>query len=155
VESARPSPRLPAALLLGAVAGCGSMGLEYSGDLLGPVLTLDPAGDLYFPDTSPEAESAVLTLTLGSAGDEAVSLVDVYVDENSSVAFWLRDDLPVPLRLEPGDSFQVDVHFSPYAVGQFSGTLVIDQDNQGTRALIERGLSGAGCVDDNLDGACD
>ena len=143
----------PVPLLL--IGGCGSMGLEYQGDLLGPVLTLSPAGDLNFPDTSPEGGAAVESLLMSSDGDEAVSLIDIYIDESSSVAFWVRDDLPVPMRLEPGDSFELLVNFEPYAVGQFSGTLVIDQDNNGERHLVERGLAGAGCADADFDGACD
>ena len=52
-------------------------------------------------------------------------------------------------------SFELLVNFEPYAVGQFSGTLVIDQDNNGERHLVERGLAGAGCADADFDGACD
>ena len=143
------------ALLGGLSAGCGTMGLE-AVDMVdwGPVLEIDPTGDIAFARQSPEAPPSTEELILCSAGVTPVSIIDVYLDEYTSEAFYTRDDLPLPIRLAPDEEYPVDLHFAPYAVGQFSGSFLVVLDLEGEETVLTRKVTGAGCDDPNRDGEC-
>ncbi len=144
--------------LLAATMGCGTVGLESfdSGGGGSPLLGIDPTGDLSFGRVSPSIEkSALEEVLLYSAGEATLAIVDVYLDESSSGAYSMRSDLPLPLRLEPGREFPVEVRFSPYAVGSFSGELVVLFDN-GTEEgeSVRVPVVGSGCDDPDETGVC-
>ena len=67
----------------------------------------------------------------------------------------VRAYLPLPLRLEPGLEFPVELRFTPYAVGTFSGELVVLYDDgtaEGESVRIP--ISGQGCDDPDETGSC-
>jgi hypothetical protein len=145
-------------LLIAMTIGCGDMGLAQfdSGALGQPALGVDPEGDIRFGRVSPSIpKSALEEVVLYSAGDSTLAIVDVYLDESSSGAYALRDDLPLPLRLEPGREFPVELRFAPYAQGNFAGELVVlfdDGTAEGESVRIP--VHGEGCSDPDETGSC-
>ena len=136
---------------------CGNVGLDAlnsdTGALsAGAVLEIVPTGEIYFGEHSPDSPSAFQDITLKSTGDSQIAIIDVYLDDMTSQAFqFASDDLPLPLRLQPGKDFPVTVSFSPYAVGQFTGTFVVELDEGGDPAEHTRPLRGDGCPPDRPD----
>ncbi len=145
-------------LFAATMMGCGTVGLEAfdTGGEGSPLLGVDPDGDLSFGRVSPAKEkSAVEEVLLYSAGDTTLAIVDVYLNESSSGAYTVRNDLPLPLLLQPGGEFPVEVRFAPFAVGSFSGELVVLFDNgteEGESARIP--IVGQGCEDPDQTGSC-
>ena len=137
------------------LTGCGTLGLDYAslGDMRAE-LDIVPGGQIAFESTSPDAKSAIEEVLFASVGDLPVNLIDVYLDDSTSQAFSLPDGLPLPLRLEPGDDYPVEMTFSPYGVGQYSGVLTVVMDVDGEPLVTTRRVVGAGCGDDDGDGTC-
>jgi len=145
-------------LLFAFSLGCGDIGLVRfdSGGIGLSELGVDPEGDLRFGRVSPSiSKSALEQLVLYSAGDNTLAIVDVYLDESTSGAYSVRDDLPLPIRLEPGREFPVEIRFSPFAVGTFAGELVVLYDNgtaEGESVRVP--IRGEGCQDPDETGGC-
>ncbi len=141
---------IPIAVLL--VAGCDRMGLEPyyadTGGASGIVLDIEPEGTVTFDPRSPESPPAHQDVTLRSVGTEDVPVIDIYLDDLTSRAFSIGDDLPLPRKIPPGNEYPVTVSFQPYAVAEFTGTLVIEVDNHGTLEQYTRDLVGKGCPAD-------
>ncbi len=147
---------LATTIVAALASGCGTMGLAYDDyDGLGAYLEVDPLDDIDFDKRSPEAKPDSREVLLYSAGDMSVAIIDVFLDETTSSAFWLRDDLPLPIQLEPGEEYPLEIWFEPYAVGQFSGQLDVVLDQQGEEQWVTRPLLGRGCADVNSDLECD
>lgn len=146
-----------AAQLVIVLAACSNLGLDaFSVDTgsgtEGSVLEIVPTGEVDFGSMSPDSPSAFQDITLKSTGDQQVAIIDVYLDEMTSQAFQLTsDDLPLPIRLQPGKDFPVTVSFSPYAVGQFTGTFVVETDDGGDLLEQTRPLLGDGCPPERPD----
>jgi len=138
--------------------GCGTVGLQPfdTGGVGTAALGMEPSGDLRFGRVSPAISKSVLEeLLLYSAGDTTLAIVDVYLDESTSGAFSMRNDLPLPLRLEPGREFPVELRFAPFAVGSYAGELVVLVDDgtpEGEQVRID--ISGQGCEDPEETGNC-
>ena len=79
----------------------------------------------------------------------------MYLDDMTSMAFTLPEDLPVPLWLDPGDEAAVALFFEPYAAGEYMGGLVVVTEDEGQERALVLDLAGTGCVDGDLDGHCD
>jgi hypothetical protein len=145
-------------LLIIATMGCADMGLSrFDSGVAGiPELGVAPEGDLQFGRVSPSIpKSALQELTLYSAGDATLAIVDVYLDDSSSGAYSVRSDLPLPLRLEPGREFPLEVRFVPFAVGTFAAELVVlfdDGTAEGESYRIP--IKGEGCQDAEQTGTC-
>lgn len=149
------SARLFVLSIAGLVSGCGTLGLDYAslGDMRAQ-LDIVPGGQITFESTSSDAKSAIEEVLFASVGELPVNLIDIYLDETSSQAFNLPDDLPLPLRLEPGDDYPVEMSFSPYGVGLYSGNLTVVLDVDGEPLVTTRRVVGTGCSDDDADGTC-
>ena len=127
-------------------SACEDVGLaEYNYETDGALLSIDPLGDVEFARTDPEETGAYEEVLLWAAGDEVVPIIDVFLEDYSSSAFDIRGDLPLPLLLEPGAEFPVEVTFEPYAVGQFTGAIVVQVDVEGEVVELSRRLVGQGC----------
>ena len=150
--------RTTSILLLSTMLGCADVGLSRfdSGVPASAELGVDPDGEVLFGRVSPAIDkSALEEVVLYSAGGSTLAIVDVYLDESSSGAYSMRDDLPLPLRLAPGLEFPVELRFTPYAVGTFSGELVVLFDNgtpEGESVRIP--ITGEGCEDPDETGSC-
>ena len=145
--------RVWTAMLL--LAGCDEVGLDTLGsDLIGPVLEVVPEGDIAFGGAAYNGGSATETLDLHSAGDEDLIIIDVYFDEETPLAFGIRADLPLPIKLPPGEMFPVELIFEPEEVGAYNGWVMITVDAEdGTRELSRR-LMGQGCDPQYAAGDC-
>ncbi|MCB9758771.1 MAG: hypothetical protein H6739_02945 [Alphaproteobacteria bacterium] len=139
-------------LALGLTA-CGSFGLDpfVVSDEAGR-LTIDPTDELRFPQTSPAGDPIVLEVVMGVMGDTAVLIEDVTIEDDRASAFSLAE-LPLPLRLQPGSEFPVDVYFLPNGVGAYDATLYVYV--AGEELPHSRRLVGEGCQDAQADGRCD
>ena len=137
------------------LAGCDEVGLDTLGsDLVGPILEVVPEGDIAFGGASYNGGSASETLDLYSTGDEDLVIMDVYFDDETPLAFSIRADLPLPLKLPPGETFPVDLLFEPDQVGSYNGWVMITVEaKDGTRELSRR-LLGQGCDPQYADGEC-
>ncbi len=143
---------LTAALLL---AGCDEVGLDTLGkELVGPVLEVEPAGDIAFGGAAFGGAGTTATLTLLSVGDEDLHILDVAYDEDTPDAFGISDDLPLPLLLPPGREFPIELYFAPEAVGSYNGWIVVTVVSEdGSRELTRRVL-GQGCDPEYAEGDC-
>jgi|GEM_PF-3101006 len=150
--------RFPLFMLFIAAIGCGPLGLERmdTGASGAAELGVEPEGNVRFGKVSPSTEKSVVEeILLYSAGNGTLAIVDVYLDDSSSGAYSMRGDLPLPVRLTPGSEFPVQVRFSPYAVGTFSGELVVlfdDGTEEGESVRIS--IVGEGCADPDETGSC-
>jgi hypothetical protein len=149
------SARFFVAPIASLLVGCGTLGLDYASlDDMQAQLDIVPGGQITFESTSSEAKSAIEEVLFASIGELPVNLIDIYLDDTSSQAFNLPDDLPLPLRLEPGDDYPVEMTFSPYGVGQYSGNLTVVLDVDGEPLVTTRRVVGSGCSDEDGDGTC-
>ena len=104
------------------LAGCDEVGLDTLGaDLVGPVLEVEPAGDIAFGGTAFDGGSTAKTLELMSTGDESLLVLDVYFDEETPLAFDFADEVALPAMVPPGKSLPVDLLFAPDAIGSYNG----------------------------------
>lgn len=134
------------------LAGCGELGLAQVTIADGAaIVAVAPTGEIRFEDASPDGRSKSEEVTIGSDGDVAVYVADVWV-ESEDTAFFLNEDLPFPKNMEPGEAIPVTLRFQPPRAGNFRGTLVIESGTDGT--LLERPLFGSGCEDDDGNGRC-
>ena len=81
-------------------------------------------------------------------------MTGVYLADDTSQAFSISDTLPLPLSLEPGAAFPVNVSFDPSAVGQYTGYMVVVVDDGYGEMEVERAVTGRGCADYDDDGVC-
>ena len=76
------------------------------------------------------------------------------VPSRSPLAFSIRADLPLPMKLPPGESFPVELIFEPDQVGAYNGWVMITVEaKDGTRELSRR-LIGQGCDPQYAAGDC-
>ena len=137
------------------LAGCDDVGLDTLGaDLVGPVLEVVPEGDIAFGGAAYNGGSAAETLALHSAGDEDLIIIDVYFDDETPLAFSIRADLPLLIKLPPGEMFPVELLFEPEEVGAYNGWVMVTVEaKDGTRELSRR-LMGQGCDPQYAAGDC-
>jgi len=142
-----------AALAPALLVGCEDVGLVAYNDTGDAAVSAEqrmevsPADAIDFGMVSTTGSSSVEELVLTNTGTSVLPVIDVYMDEFTSQAYYIGDDLPLPLRLQPGAAFTLDVYFKPYAVGEFSGGLVIEVEDAQELAKVERDLKGLGCED--------
>lgn len=153
--------RYPLVFPLVLAIGCTNMGLvalapeAADTGLHGAVLGIEPPGDIGFGNVSYLGDGARKEVVLYAAGDEMVAVLDVRLDDGTSSAFSIRDDLPLPMRIKPGHEFPVTVTFAPQHGGQFEGHLVVEVDNGTPDGLdVKRRLLGVGCDPEHTDGSC-
>jgi len=141
------------ALVPALLVGCEDVGLTAyndTGDLAVSAeerMDVSPAEAIDFGMVATNGNSSVEELVLTNTGTTVLPLIDVYMDEFTSQAYYIGDDLPLPLRLQPGAAFTLDVYFKPYAVGEFSGGLILEVEDAEGLAVVERDLKGLGCED--------
>ena len=140
--------------------GCGTMGLSSYDTAVGAediTLGVDPRGNIEFGRVSPsKSKSELQDVVLYAQGEGMLNIVDVYLSDSSSTSFSMRQNLPLPMRMEDGEEFPVQVRFLPSTVGMFTGELVIlldDGSPEGDEVYLP--LSGKGCEDPGETGACD
>lgn len=158
-------PRLVTTIgLLGVVVvstACGSPGLESIADpdFYDPqpgVLRIDPSVRYDFGAISPEGPRARGDIRVWVEGDDPVRIVEMYLDDTTSLAFSLSEATFFPLLLEPGDEAIIGVYFEPYAVGDYFGDAVfVTTEDDGGEFELSVELLGAGCVDTDGNGHCD
>ncbi len=139
--------------------GCGTVGLSsYDTAISADDISLgvDPRGNIEFGQVSPaKSKSEIQDIVLYAQGEGLLNIVDVYLSDASSSSFTMRQNLPLPMRMEEGSEFPVQVRFLPVATGMFSGELVIlldDGSAEGDEVYLP--LSGKGCDDPDETGAC-
>jgi len=137
------------------ITGCDEVGLDSLGSgLMGPILEVAPEGEIAFGGTAFDGGSSSKVLELLSTGDEDLFVLDVYFDDETSYAFKMNDDLPLPLKLPPGKVFPVDLFFEPDSIGSHNGWVVVTvKAEDGTRDLSRRVL-GQGCDPEYAEGDC-
>lgn len=138
---------------LGVVSGCQETGLEPYADsgvssAAGNIedrMELTPIGTVEFGRVATDGTSSSQEVILTNVGSQQLPVIDVYMDEFTASAFFLPDELPLPLMLKPGASFTLDVYFKPYAVSEFTGTVIIELDDGDEVYQASRALLGFGC----------
>ena len=108
-------------------------------------LSLTPVGKVEFGRVATDGSSTSQELVLTNVGSSQLPLIDVYMDEFTASAFYLPDELPLPLMLKPGAAFTLKVFFKPYAVSEFKGTVILELDDGTEVFQAERDLLGFGC----------
>ena len=88
-----------------------------------------------------------------SAGTEPVTVTELSLD-GDDVANFDIGRVALPARLQPEETLDIPLTFSPNAVGGFSAILVIET-NIDESPTSERRLSGQSCNDADRDGRCD
>lgn len=144
-------PLLPLLSLL--LGGCGDFGLAQAALAGGPMLQIDPDGEIRFEQASPSGRESTQEVTFVSSGGEEVHVAGAWVESTTNGVFYTNEELPFPKSLDPGTDIPINIHFAPSAQGTFHGLLVIEVGTDGT--LLERELVGQGCRDAQRDGACD
>jgi hypothetical protein len=135
------------------LTGCGELGLATVTIADGAaIVAVAPTGEIRFEDASPDGRSKSEEVTIGSDGDVAVYVADVWVETDDGATFFLNEDLPFPKNMEPGEAIPITLRFQPPRVGDFHGTLLIESGTDGT--VLERPLFGTGCADDDGNGSC-
>lgn len=143
---------LIAVLLL---TGCDDVGLDTLGaELVGPVLEVVPEGDIAFGGAAFNGGSATTSLELHSTGDEDLVVLDVTFDEETPLAFSIRADLPLPLKLPPGELFPVEIFFEPDEIGAYNGWVTVTVEGQDGTREVNRRLIGQGCDPQYAAGDC-
>jgi alkyl hydroperoxide reductase subunit AhpC len=141
---------VPITLLL---AGCGDFGLLMTMDTGtgdGPFM-FDPEGQAEFGRASPNGRNVEMDVTIACVSDQEAYVADAWVESNTQGVFTTNDDLPFPMRLDPGRGVTVKLKFLPNAQGNFRGTFVVE-DNLGNLTTLP--LVGTGCSDGDRDGDC-
>jgi hypothetical protein len=140
-----------------SLSGCGAYGLQvFDTGGASSTLGIDPMGEIEFGEHSPALEKSVRKeVVLWVDGAVPLAIVDAYLEGSSSDAFSISDELPLPIRLQPGGDFPLQLRFAPHATGTYRGELVILIDD-GTEegAYIHRSIHGTGCDDPALSGDC-
>lgn len=137
-------------LLLLALAGCGSMGLDQNEIFDGAGrIEVFPDGQVEFDDR-PVGRGSSVDFTVNSIGDIPITVEAVVIEEDDPDVFFVGDP-PFPMRLDPGGSVTFRVNFEPQHTGTVRGVLVLEMDDGSS---VERNLVGSGCRDNNGDGAC-
>jgi len=140
------------------IGGCGTMGLGVmdTGEVSVASLGVDPMGDIDFGRVSPaKPKSELQDVVLYADGEGTLVIVDVYLGSATSDAFSMRQDLPLPIRLEDNGEFPVQVRFMPFATGAYAGELIVLMDNgtpEGEEIYLN--ITGRGCDDPSETGAC-
>ena len=138
-------------MIVALLVSCGSVGLESWGQDAGqPHLDIDPRGRVEFPDTSPEAHSVEMSISVVNEGGASAVIDDAWVEGADSGAFFL-EGLRLPTQVPPGGTYTFTAHFLPEEAGLHEGTLVV---LTAEGASVERLLMGSGCRDENRDGDC-
>ncbi len=136
-----------------ALVGCEDTGLESFVDSgvdgasgADDRVELTPIGVVEFGRVATDGSSSSQELVLTNVSMANLPLIDVYMDEFTASAFYLPDELPLPLMLKPGASFTLDVYFSPYAVSEFTGAVILELDvGEEEVSVASRDLLGFGC----------
>jgi len=126
--------------LLPVVASLGPAGGQAS---VGPVLSPSALG-LTFPDTAAGQKSASQSITLTSAGDQAVSFQAISVTGANSADFQESDNCVSTVLLQPKHSCTMFVIYAPTGVGPSQATLNVLDSALGNPQ--QYGLSGMGVV---------
>ncbi|MDG1483668.1 MAG: hypothetical protein P8R54_29020 [Myxococcota bacterium] len=143
---------LTAAVLL---TGCDEVGLDSLGSaLIGPVLEVEPVGDLTFGGTSLTGSGSTETLTLYSSGDEELVLLSIDFHEDTPLAFSLPSGIPVPGMLQPGDSLPINISFQPDELGGYNGWVVVMVEGEDGSLELSRRIVGQGCDPEYATGDC-
>ncbi|MFT5679353.1 MAG: hypothetical protein ACI8RZ_000257 [Myxococcota bacterium] len=143
---------LTAAVLL---TGCDEVGLDpLLAGQLGPILEVEPAGDITFGGTAITGSGGTETLLLLSTGDEDLVILGIKFDEDTPPAFEMNGDLPLPLSLPPGKEFPISLHFMPEELGGHSGWVVVTVEGDGEIRDLTRRLVGQGCDPEYAEGDC-
>lgn len=146
-------------LTLALSTACGGVGLTRfdSGQSDSMKLGVDPEGEIRFGQVSAALNKSVVEeVVLYSAGSTTLTIIDVYLDESSSSAYSIGGSLPLPVRLEPGRDFPLQLRFRPDEAGSHSAGLVIlieDGSETGESTRIE--VVGQGCEDPSGSGSCE
>ena len=131
--------------------GCGTMGLSPSDTGAGASsIEIDPYGEIDFGEHNINAsKSARMDITLFVQGDRPVGILDIVLDGDDADLFILPEDLPVPMRLQPGIDFPFALRFSPEEAGSFRGEFkVMIDDGTPDGSFIQRPVMGEGCEAD-------
>ena len=143
---------LTAAVLL---TGCDEVGLDSLGSaLIGPVLEVEPVGDLTFGGTSLTGNGSTETLTLYSSGDEELVLLSLDFHADTPLAFSLPSGIPVPGILPPGDSLPLNISFQPEELGGYNGWVDVMVEGEDGPLELSRRIVGQGCDPEYATGDC-
>lgn len=132
-----------------SVTACAPVGLEQlnGNDDVTSVPALTPDSTISFGEI-PAGDSSTRTLTVTPSGDTPISIRGVYFDDNTADAFE-REDLDLPIGLQPGEEAAISLYFYPDEIGTFNGYIVVfDGERQLSRRVV-----GFAC--DPLPGATD
>jgi hypothetical protein len=159
------------ALIASLAAGCGQMGLSQFNlpDGAAALEICFPEGEIFGCGeacSGSDLNFGAVDLTVGpiseqvmleSTGESQVAVIDVYFAEFTSNAFSLGN-LPLPITLDQCNGidaepdvqvpwgFPVVVEFTPDAIGQFSGKLLVEQDvGDGEIEVHTVAIVGEGC----------
>ncbi len=123
--------------------------VDLEGTGIAPIVSIDPADDIAFPDTRVGETSDDETLIIANADDgfSDVLTVSVALDGGDEDAFEAEiDDCDeIACEIEPGDDVTVRVRFTPQSEGDFFSTLVITHDDPDLDDFA-LAISGAGRV---------
>ncbi|MCP4708756.1 MAG: choice-of-anchor D domain-containing protein, partial [Planctomycetes bacterium] len=105
--------------------------------------------DIYVPATSYDfgptiiGETAAWSLTISNVGDGPLTISDI----TSLSAPFNLESVTLPLTLEPGQNFTLEISFTPQVAGFFSANLTIESDDP-DEGTITVELDGQGLVAD-------
>ncbi len=103
-------------------------------------------GDLYVSQRFIDFDEVELNdnefveVTISNEGDAPITSLEI--DLNADFEFRMDNDCPE--SLQPGESCEVEIEFSPDTVGRFDGMIDIDSDQEGTSIT----LTGMGVFED-------
>lgn len=80
--------------------------------------------------------NTTMAATVSNCGDAAWSFTDVSVDPATGAAFHVSATCTAGLRLAPGDRCTVSILFSPFAAGQTSGGVWLDNTTAAASQLL-------------------
>ena len=103
-------------------------------------LSIDPTGEVDFGILVLDSGLQQAEMVLWSAGESPVVILDVFLDGGSGSGFYVNDDLPLPLTLEPEAEFPVKVFFDPAQLGDFTDLFVVEVDRLGETVTRTRGV---------------
>ena len=93
-------------------------------NLVGPVANLSPTG-LSFGNITVATPSSAQTITITSAGDQALSLNSISVNGPNASEFTESDNCFAPTVLQPTKSCAISIFFTPAAIGQRQAVLMV------------------------------
>ena len=148
--------RMRAVVMIALLPGCGDMGLNTlvldEGEA---VLQVDPEGDIAFGGVAYSSGEGSEIMLLRSVGGAALVVLDVYLQEGTPQAFAVGDALPLPLILESGEDFPVEITFSPDAMGAYNGWVEVVVDSDTGEKFVTRRILGQGCDPETAAGTCE